>query len=923
VRRLVTAPRVFAFIRSTNAGKTYDVSADVVSGSVSRRVNDVSTASLVLRNPKRKYTRTKTPQNPNGKNVPLFLPMDLITIWMQRISGIPIQVFTGYLDTSPYFALYPQNCNVTASCTLKRLKYSYFDPGLQFFMDWIHDAGKGQWTQLNNFGNFTNIDQQTGAYSYSEDTDGDGITDKVNDGGFGELLLRFMTDIAGWPTNQVVIGQLDPGIAPKAAKMFMKLNDAAGADYNQLVVWLAQGMGITVPEVRSDGIRADGSLPPIEGRIVANIKNAAGDGAGGIEALPLVAAAWHLSGWKPDKMSSSSVIGPVQPKDVRYGLYQIKEGTYFGKKWTKANLTDHIFTNTQLFGKLLGRQLIDSQRAADAVNAGTNAVTGSTPAQNASALRARLNEGNAKVLAEAVNGVLGYEAMTEVQADTALSRAKNNLAALTSPGAAANSEVKVIKTREIEWSDEELESLLDDQEMKVKGQYEKAKSLIEACQIIYCVKKMFGENLKLSRFDDQQSDSVYFVAKNNSTLVDVGPKIALDGHEHDQASKQAVDLIKTFLTVKEVPSVTLFTYSPTGIRISARLENGARRGTASGAASNAGSSSECVRFRVEKGMKLPVQMAPLIEESAVSTEGIDAKNSNTISATWENVAQVGTNAAFLASVTFPYDRIESTNLKGERSLMNDISCFEAVQQMSAASMRCFMSMPDGRFMAFYPDYFGARRGPYWPIYDIEIEDFQIQLNDHNLVTHSFVTGDTQPGPDGVDWMDRIASRGVASITMTEILDSFINDSYLNTEATAPTGPKGAKKLLDAEAFLKRFGARPRKEENPIIRNTAFEFLFAFQKFMEYWAAQFATEVQFTFQPEVMAGGIIWLPQHGLQFFVESVDHTFDYESGFTTQPVLTSPAIANKPGIRDRFADLYPGMALATTSSVGASGGGG
>ena len=53
MKRLVYAPMARAFIRSSNmSGQIYDVSKDIVEGSVTRRVNDISSAQLVLRNPR-------------------------------------------------------------------------------------------------------------------------------------------------------------------------------------------------------------------------------------------------------------------------------------------------------------------------------------------------------------------------------------------------------------------------------------------------------------------------------------------------------------------------------------------------------------------------------------------------------------------------------------------------------------------------------------------------------------------------------------------------------------------------------------------------------------------------------------------------------------------------------------------------------
>src|SRR4051812_28463993 len=114
-KRLVYSPKAYVYIQ-TDRG-FYNISDLVVSGSVNRRINQVSTAQVTFHNPKRQFTQ---PGNPT------FKPMDRITIFLQRLPGFPVQVFSGYLDETPYYQMYPGTCSLRASCTLKRLKYTWF-----------------------------------------------------------------------------------------------------------------------------------------------------------------------------------------------------------------------------------------------------------------------------------------------------------------------------------------------------------------------------------------------------------------------------------------------------------------------------------------------------------------------------------------------------------------------------------------------------------------------------------------------------------------------------------------------------------------------------------------------------------------------------------------------------------------------------
>src|SRR5438270_11458553 len=116
--RLVYAPKAFVFTKNSKR-QILNLTDYVTAGQVNRVVDQASTAQVTLRNPNRMFTIPKSPT---------FLPMDPITIWLQRLPGFPVQVFTGYLDDTPYYQMYPGTVTLSATCTLKRLVYSYFDP---------------------------------------------------------------------------------------------------------------------------------------------------------------------------------------------------------------------------------------------------------------------------------------------------------------------------------------------------------------------------------------------------------------------------------------------------------------------------------------------------------------------------------------------------------------------------------------------------------------------------------------------------------------------------------------------------------------------------------------------------------------------------------------------------------------------------
>lgn len=268
---------------------------------------------------------------------------------------------------------------------------------------------------------------------------------------------------------------------------------------------------------------------------------------------------------------------------------------------------------------------------------------------------------------------------------------------------------------------------------------------------------------------------------------------------------------------------------------------------------------------------------------------------------------ISKGAAVSAFINLPglLETAESLALKGERSLMNDQPLLGFVEQLCQGSLRQFMSLPNGDFFAFIPDYFGGLTGrtPYWEIDDIEILNGEIQLSDDALATHVFVVGDTGVIDQEISLFEKITTTGVITIFNAFMAD-FLNGvnspalteegkskdyspkAYIEAEEQVPSLANKAKAI----SFLERYGARPYYEEAPMIRSHYFETFLAYQLFCLLWSKQFITTFEFTFMPELIPGGLVAFPQHGLQCYIDEVQHTGDYESGFRTRANLSAPS---------------------------------
>jgi len=239
-----------------------------------------------------------------------------------------------------------------------------------------------------------------------------------------------------------------------------------------------------------------------------------------------------------------------------------------------------------------------------------------------------------------------------------------------------------------------------------------------------------------------------------------------------------------------------------------------------------------------------------------------------------------------------FNGAESQSLRGERGMMNDVPLFPFIEELAGASLREIMSLPDGRFYAFYPDYFGSLgKHAYWQIADVEIIDGRIDLSDDELYTHIFVVGDTTSNPDGVISLDDKLTTGGVITLFNAFSADFLNGTPTNgADANYPNKPTFKNDRNAAITFLQKYGARPKYIEEPAIRAPVYEAFRAYQQFCLHWAKQFKTTFEFTFMPELYPGGIIAFPEHGLQCYVQSVTHNCSYTNGFTTNAELIAPS---------------------------------
>src|ERR1700683_4067590 len=191
--RLTYAPKAYCFTKNS-AGQILDVTNYITAGEVQRLANPPSTANVPLRNPGKIFTIP-------SQGV-AFHPMDGITIFLQRLQGYPVQVFTGYLDDTPYYQMYPGTVTLQATCTLKKLLYTFFDPSLPYVNAFLSKFG---WVNFQD-GTIRSVPALANQATVAQ-----GSTKGLQDGSIAKVLWAVLTDIGEWDDTAIWIESLPSG----------------------------------------------------------------------------------------------------------------------------------------------------------------------------------------------------------------------------------------------------------------------------------------------------------------------------------------------------------------------------------------------------------------------------------------------------------------------------------------------------------------------------------------------------------------------------------------------------------------------------------------------------------------------------------------------------------------------------------------
>jgi hypothetical protein len=915
MKRFVYSPAVQAYIKCETG--ILDVSADIISGSVTRRVNAASSATIVLQNYKRKYLMK-------------VKPMDRMVVYLTRIK--PMLVFSGYVDTADIDQLYPGPVTISASCTLKRLMYTYWDPGLDYTKAFFQRHG---WT----FDNLTGLIQDDMSRSlYNLD---------INNG-LGEMLRVVMNEVGGWPIgragerNTVHVLQIPNRFLQKTEQL-IKDELEATAQQREDIIKLLQGL-MTVDGAFGDPFSPDSSANHPLATSFSDTNPLPKALAGKYEAVLYGKAASTITAEQIDLYLTKKdspmagegknfvASGLKYDVDPRFIVALAAQETSFGKN---VSLDWGTF---QAFNYQKGRNY---SSWADAIDVVTNGISGLPPENN----KAYFAAGKMTPQAIYLGTYCGSGCHTE-----ALTGVLNDLGASYTSSARLSAYAGDIKPEDKGNPGEVKVRNLDDFTgagtggftFKIKGNPYGNDDLI--FKAVASDRSLPDNGIAIwlpSNTSQAQAWTPHEVTLQTSiggpafqkpdtapTPAAVDPsKMTQDDLTHGGQSTTGLAPIAlaglAFIQANFGPFRLNAGYSPTGhasnsdhhwggaldlapVNASNVVDWG-NEGVArcdalaawAGWSSNNGGNTEgnpvtrWVGWRTEEnhgpGNHIHISFIKGVSVSQIPTKGAipvtsaDQSYAGTtgVKATEDTVAEIAASVNLGMPLIFPLALNEAESnmiFRGARALANDVPLFEFVEFLCKASGRNFQSMPNGDFLAFHPDYFNwSNQSPYLTISDIETMDLTIAISDDKLATHVFTTADSFYANGQIDIPDKLAST-VASVesisTFRDLID--VQNDFNPTE------------------FLKRYGPRPLSIEVPEIKNSFMQFMYGWMQFLENWAMLFNAQPTFTFLPELYPGGLIEFKSKDLVMYINSVTHNFDLQGGFTTSAELIAPSTSSR-----------------------------
>jgi len=919
---------------------TIDVSEDIMKIDISRVLNGVSSASLLLSNFNYKYipSTTFTPANSaSDKTVipqPIINTMDQIVISLKRTSYY--QVFTGFITYAPIIALVPSPIEIKASCTLYKAQNSWWDSGavdLQYLIPSMLFAEKDE-------------------------------TESFLDGGAGQGMINILADVCNWPVQNIRIAPLPINWLYQSAFVAgvngsQNTSSSPTQNNSQTLYSATQLSNIKVKRhVNGAPVGTDLPSPTIKAQYLTDsgILNTAG-------LIPVVDPKYFNTintplYWIVSPMScagsinnsDSNSIDKLTPKQWLQGgngkgaqpyktsflnkgrLVQLSNPTNGATIWAHLIGIEGLYSGgttyisdtayTFLNGGT-GPSQSTQQEAAPAISLNVDGYvdpTGETitladgPIKNPASLQGSTSSTNSGSTSNTGSGASKVSLVGVLGPDQIVQVFENELGIKQANMANINNyqwAYVLLRTLGVKASD------LPSPANLVKNPTNNILSVVlwgnhEACWWFY--EPPAGSTNKYPTFSHSYNDPLN---TGNGPHFEFPP----NNPYNNRFSFQSVE-VGIYWT-----AMTLLTGGD-GHETDATIPYGDYKTVCSTLQSNGSVTSFITALQPTKwgaadknhewtyGATVQQVEAVLTNRNVYTNQGVNAGTQ-----TGYNYADISQSASastinFSTILQPPSFTQTGTLLEGKPdAFVAAEPALATISTLATAGLRVFQSAPNGDFISWFPDYFGLYgTAPSMDIYDIEIIDLKIYHDDTQLVTHVGVAGDINGGgTNGIgtavtlaDWLNTAAIMSITGQT-TESADAFgmirtlfgINPADTTGKLGAKFGFNGGNSAADqlaVTAFMNRYGMRPFVEEVPLIKSAALQNFYAIQTFYYLWSTQYNTQARFTFLPELYPGMIIKLPEHNLQFFVQAVTHSGSRDGGFSTDAVLTCPSLIDPTG---------------------------
>jgi cell wall-associated NlpC family hydrolase len=826
------SPAVWVYIKSLSQNQVYDVSADQVRGQTIHRSNAPHQMSVTLMNKNRRYDT-------------LFAPNDLFVIYMKRTRRM--MVMSGYLDSVPWYSTWERSVQLFGTCTMKRLLQKRWDPGTMAALDLMSSTG--------------NTAQQLAV-----------------DGGMQAKALELITQVGGWPASTIHIAALPTSWAQKISTLYTAANPmlmstivgttggkvSLTTDNNPMVgstqnaqsvpknISAAQQIYFNLPAPAGDPI----TLVPYSGP--TDIYDPTTDyycqmndwgflAPGGASVRTLMKN-W-LAKQPPPGAGPVMIFSPNTNQTVLCEPVGTGPGPY-NPNTMKVGVSPAAMTALGVTPAMISQGAVVYTAWCDQTIKGNHYPPGPWP----TVTQTKKVGGQTKV------SIKGAPVSGNPYSDVTTESSTQGQAAAAYALAVANAHKPYV------WGATgpdgyDCSGLVYASWLSVGVQLPRESS--EGYWSDPAVVKITDPN------NLQPGDFVFYdnTGDTQASPNHMGIFYEVDGSGKDQTI-QAQDSQLGINVVPMVPAysgISIVGYGrPTGYpgwkgTTSSHIAGSGSIGTATSGNTNT-SSATATGFASGTGVTTGTQ---------TNTSFINY---------WEWFGQAPT--------------AEGSILTGLRGLLNDQPLLPFVNTVLNSSMRSWCSAPNGDFIAWFPDYFGAYgSAASITVEDVELMDFSISWSDQNLVTHQYVASSWVSNvfgasPAGQPSLANITQgEGVVTLEMGSLSNNILQ-TVLNLK------PGDASGFGNPRSILNRFGARSNFQQIGVIMGPEAQFWYALFLFQLNWASMWTASVPTTFMPEAYPGMLLRLTD-GFQAYINQVTHAWDLTDGgpgFTTQMAIMAPS---------------------------------